>query len=256
MNLLHDKYTIKNSFLTAYKNDNYTTFPVQKRTLPTLECFLSCSVRNVKHLTQKTLTKIIRAIDIPRVYSSNYRAVASQKLYGFNLDGVSGPSEKPLLIIGIDPGVSGALAVIKLHEKVTLQGVYDLPTYTLKVGQKNRKRLDLGKLALLIEAYSDAKFAIIEDVQSMSSDGHLGAFTFGFATGAVHGVLATLGIKIEKIKPQVWKSAMGLDSDKSKSIGLAIKLLPESKKFLTHKNDHGKAEAILLALFAYKHMRK
>jgi hypothetical protein len=49
---------------------------------------------------------------------------------------------------------------------------------------------------------------------------------------------------------------MGLDADKSGSVDRAIKLFPESEKYLTRKKDHGRAEAILLAWFAWKHARK
>lgn len=261
---LNDKYLVGSRVITALSSCFDRVKMLSKNDSPSQQCFLSCTANTFNRLAQKTPQKIIvqsfQVIDNIGNNEKNYRAVDNHKVsFSSNLDGISGPnaSQKPQYILGIDPGNTGALAVIEIAQTPIFVGVYDFPTYVLKAGNKNRKRLDLVGLSVLLDTYSNSsKFALIEDVASMPGDGHVGAFSFGFATGAVHGALVMAGIKIEKVRPSIWKASLGLDADKSLSIKLAIKLFPESSKHLKRKQDHGRAEAILLAWFAWKNMRK
>lgn len=262
---LHDNNRIANGVLTVLKHDSDAIQTRSKNDHIPLESFLSCSVNNLLGLTPKIAKKIIRAASQPLVFISespkNYRAIntvlPSHNNKNILIDGVSGPLETTThYILGIDPGVKGAIAVIKIGLTPELIAVYDMPTYTLKVADKKRKKIDLNALSLLLETYQTLTvIALIEDVASMPSDGHVGAFSFGFSTGAIHGALAMAGIQIEKVKPAVWKSELGLDSDKSRSIKFAIKLFPNAAKYLKRKMDDGRAEAMILGWYAWKKLK-
>lgn len=259
--LIHDNYRIMDSLIRPYKHDEKAILERSKNDYNEQESFLSCTALNFKHLASFFAKKVIRAssqvtviaAENPKDYRVSSIALSSFSAKKTLIDGVCGPSETPFYILGIDPGIKGAIAVLKDGRFVA---VYDIPTYNLKVADKQRKKLDLHALSFLLDSYSNSKIiALIEDVASMPSDGHVGAFSFGFSTGAIHGAVTMAGIKLEKVKPQVWKSSMGLDSDKAQSIKLAIKLFPEASKYLKRKMDDGRAEAILIAWFAWKHLK-
>lgn len=170
-------------------------------------------------------------------------------------------------VMGIDPGIKGAIAVLEVISfhpqdlKVKLISVRDFPLVKeIKNKSKNttRNRLDLKSLAFQMELDSlDVKFAMIEDVGKRQTEADpLSAFAFGYATGAVSGMLASNGLQIEKVKPEVWKSFFGLTSDKKLSIQWASRLVPESIEHLTLAKHDGRAEAILLAYYAARFLRR
>lgn len=258
--LLHDNYGIKDSVINVLKSDNYRITERELNGENTRESFLSCSTLYSNNLAPKNAQKLIRAAS-----DSNHLSTISPKSYhavstvfrSFSAENDALSASQSSYIMGIDPGIKGAIAIIKIGQTPMFIAVYDMPTFKLKVSGKVRNRIDLAALSFLLDTYSNStKIALIEDVSSQPQDGHVGAFSFGFSTGAVHGALTMAGIKIEKVKPAVWKSFLGLDSDKSKSIKLAIKLFPTAAKYLTREMDDGRAEAILLGLFAFKHLRK
>lgn len=171
-------------------------------------------------------------------------------------------------VMGIDPGIKGAFCVLELignpnsigKKEIKLIKVCDFPLYKEiknKSKETTRNRIDLKSLALLIEMYlDDVAIVLIEDVGKRATEADpLSHFAFGYATGAVHGIVSAYGKTIEKIKPEVWKSSFGLSQDKKKSIELAKRLVPESKEFLTLSKHDGRAEAMLLAYFAAQNLR-
>lgn len=156
-------------------------------------------------------------------------------------------------ILGIDPGFTGALAFIDRGTKRILE-LHDMP---LLVPQKSafskaetRKNVDLEKLADIIQSAQlsyGVALAVVEDVHAFPGQGTTSMFRFGFFSGATHGILAALGIRVVLQRPEVWKSSFGLSRDKSKSIELAKKLFPDSVQYLTLKGHDGRAESLLLA---------
>lgn len=83
----------------------------------------------------------------------------------------------------------------------------------------------------------------------MPNQGVASMFRFGYNAGILLGVLNALEIKVLKVKPAVWKSALNLSSDKSKSLKLARKLFPSLHNQLRMQKNDGRAEALLLAHF-------
>lgn len=157
-------------------------------------------------------------------------------------------------IMAFDPGITGAGAVLDVENAPKLVTVFDMPTIEIK----GKKRIDVFNLGFKIDCYASlTRVALVEEVGFMKGNEARGsAFVFGFATGVIHGVLGVCLIPTKTVKPSIWKLGLGLSSDKDESIKRAIKYLPESEKYLTRKKDHGKAEAILLAWYAWKHMRQ
>jgi crossover junction endodeoxyribonuclease RuvC len=148
------------------------------------------------------------------------------------------------LILGIDPGLSGALAV--LGPAGDLERVADLPV----IRDGRLAWIDGAALqSLLIEALSGRPArAIVERVSAMPRQGVASAFTFGVTLGSILAICQARHLAIELVTPAVWKRALGLSSDKRASLDKARLLYPSAELDLA-KHD-GRAEALLLAHYA------
>ena len=156
---------------------------------------------------------------------------------------------KPNLILAIDPGVTGALALYNLSTS-QLEDVQDLPSK--HVGKKIR--IDSAILALTIENVAPrVRFALIEEVGAMPKNGSVSMFSFGHTAGTIHGIITANMIPQIYVHPGVWKGALGLSSNKEESLAKAIKLFPAHAHLFSRKKDHGRAEAALLAIFGARH---
>lgn len=149
------------------------------------------------------------------------------------------------MVIGIDPGFSGAIA---FYNKSKLK-VYDLPLKKFM----GRNQIDGEAFAKIIKQYNkNISFAVIEDVHSMPEQGVVSTFRFGYNAGILLGVLNALNIKVLKVKPAVWKSALGLTSSKKLSLELAKETFPFYLQYFKRAKDDGRAEAALLAEFGFR----
>lgn len=156
------------------------------------------------------------------------------------------------LILGIDPGFTGSVAVIDAAG-TSLRGIVDMPLKR-EIGAKDRSVIDAEKLKYEIEALThEISFAVIEKVTASPQMGVTSAFRFGEGYGILVGVLAALEIKTVHVIPSVWKLAFGLSRDKKASVLKAIDLFPGSEKWFTRVKDHGRAEAALIAYYGAKH---
>jgi crossover junction endodeoxyribonuclease RuvC len=103
-------------------------------------------------------------------------------------------------VIGIDRGVSGALALVSATGE--LIEVADMPT--LRDGSSGRAAVNAPLLAELLARWH-AQEAICEFVSARSKEGAVGAFSFGRSPGLVEGVCAALGVPIRFLTPPTWK---------------------------------------------------
>lgn len=154
-------------------------------------------------------------------------------------------------ILGVDPGITGALALVDVTlPPAKIVNVWDMP--------RTDTDLDLATLAdtlHLIASHHPGVLAIVEKVHSMPRQA--GAFSFGFYTGCVHGALATAGIPIITVPPAVWKPRVGLvrrpeetqDKFKDRSRELAGALFPQHTDQFKRKKDDGRAESALIAFW-------
>ena len=147
------------------------------------------------------------------------------------------------MIIGIDPGISGAIAF--MHDgKVTR--VIDMPTTRKTTGKG--LQIDAYELASLLSGYNI--MVIVEAVSAMPNQGVSSMFSFGKSAGIIEGVLAANRLQYSFVRPQQWKKMFGLSGkDKDASRKLCIRDHPEIAHRLQRKKDHGRAEAILIAKF-------
>jgi hypothetical protein len=149
------------------------------------------------------------------------------------------PAQEVLCIIGIDPGLSGAVAFYfpEAPDRVIAE---DIPVAAGMV--------DCATLAARIRQMAPG-LAIVERVASMPKQGVSSTFKFGTAYGAILGILAALEIRTSLVTPQVWKKHFKLNSDKEKGRALALRTFAKTPEHFARKKDHGKGEAALLALY-------
>lgn len=146
------------------------------------------------------------------------------------------------MIIGIDPGFTGGLAIVDDEQ---LLEVFEMP---LHVGK--RKRVCGVELSMMLNDWRQlhgCNHAVVEYVAARPNQGVTSVFNFGMSYGVILGVLDTLGFTISYAAPQKWKKDLGLDSSKDSSRSLACDLWPDLSSFFALKKDDGKAEAALMA---------
>jgi len=146
------------------------------------------------------------------------------------------------LILGIDPGFSGGLALLYRN---TGELRFTSPVLTVKA--HGRPEIDAHALLQWLTPHAPhVGLCAIEDVSAMPGQGVTGMFRFGYGAGLMSGIVIALGIPLIRIKPAVWKAALGLSREKGESIALASMLF--DRPFA--KRDDGVAEAALIAHFA------
>ena len=151
------------------------------------------------------------------------------------------------LYLGIDPGLTGAVAAVDAQGHVHL--LEELPTILRGTGRVKRELDPAGLAHLLRPITDDIAVALVETVGSRPGQGVASVFSLGQSSGVIAGVLATLGIPVITTTPAKWKKQMGLiGTDKEASRALATRLFPGID--LHRKRDHNLAESLLLATVA------
>ena len=159
--------------------------------------------------------------------------------------------------IGIDPGLSGALAVIDDQGK---PWVMDVPTFTITTqGRKTKthQMYDMRNLstALIEIRNGGACHAGLEKIHAMPKQGVNSMFSMGVGFGMWEAFLCALGMTYELITPQAWKKKLmeGMGKEKSASVIKAKQLFPTlelTRKKIVGKGEisfDGRADAILIA---------
>lgn len=156
------------------------------------------------------------------------------------------------LTIGIDPGLTGAVATLIDGEAGP---VIDTPTMEVD----GHTELDARAMAVFIRelraAHPDAEVsACIERVRAMPAKGRKqgaqSSMNFGDTYGKAKAVLELLGIPTTRAEPASWKRSFGLlKQEKDAARLLAIKRFPAKAKELARKKDNGRADALLIALW-------
>lgn len=145
--------------------------------------------------------------------------------------------------IGIDPGKSGAIAVLDDDEMRAETAVFDIERYR----------------SILGEAATGDAFAVVEHVGAMPKQGVSSTFAFGMNFGIIQGMLSAFGIPFELVRPQKWKREFSCTSDKNKSIEVAQRMFPDVSLMRTErctKPHDGIAEALLMAEYGRRRHAK
>ena len=151
-------------------------------------------------------------------------------------------------VIGIDPGLSGAIAV--LDDKKVLK-IIDMPV--MAEGKKNKKQLNSAQLVNIIKENinnNEEIVVVVEQVNAMPGQGVTSMFNFGQTFWAIKGVCAALNLPIFFVRPSKWKKHFELiNASKDSSRTKVIEMYPSLSNQLTKKKDVNKSDAILIARF-------
>ena len=151
-------------------------------------------------------------------------------------------------IIGIDPGLSGAIAVLEDNK---IKEIFDMPV--MADGKKNKRQLNSALLVKLIKDNIkdiDETVMIVEQVNAMPGQGVTSMFNFGQTFGAIKGICAALGLPIYFVRPAKWKKHFELiNASKDASRTKAIEMYPNFSEKLSKKKDVNKSDAILIARY-------
>ena len=154
-------------------------------------------------------------------------------------------------IFGIDPGLSGAIAV--LENEVVLD-IIDLPV--MAEGKKNKRQLNSAQLSQYMSKNVEnihKTSVVVEQVNAMPGQGVTSMFNFGQTFGAIKGISATLKLPIYFVRPSKWKKHFDLiNSSKDASRTKAIEIYPSLAQKLSKKKDVNKSDAILIGRFFYE----
>ncbi len=151
-------------------------------------------------------------------------------------------------IIGIDPGLSGAIAIL---DDLNISDIFDMPV--MSEGKKNKNQLNSAQLVNIIKKniLTDKEtIVIVEQVSAMPGQGVTSMFNFGQTFGAIKGVCAALKLPIFFVRPSKWKKYFELiNSSKDSSRTKVIEMYPSLSSRLSKKTDVNKSDAILIARF-------
>ncbi len=155
-----------------------------------------------------------------------------------------------MLIIGIDPGITGAICFFENGE---IMDVIDMPT--MASGNKNKKQINgsqiFNEITIRIQNYKSKKVnVVVEQVSAMPGQGVTSMFNFGQSFGVIKGVCAAMQLPIHFVRPAKWKKHFDLiNSQKDSSRVKAIEMFPKFSSRLSRKKDSNKADAILIAVY-------
>ena len=155
-----------------------------------------------------------------------------------------------MLIIGVDPGISGAICFL-LDGKIL--EVLDMPT--MAEGKKNKKQINgsqiFNEISRVINKIQNQEVrVVIEQVSAMPGQGVTSMFNFGQSFGILKGICSAMKLPMYFVRPAKWKKYFNLiNSEKDASRTKAIEIFPYFSQELSKKKDANKADAILIASF-------
>ena len=154
-----------------------------------------------------------------------------------------------MIIAGIDPGKTGALAITYPDGAVQ---VWDVPRVKLKGKDVPAWHDWQGSWSVAFD-FAGVDLVVIEDVSARPGQGVTSMFTFGRSLGFAHALAVASGGAVQFVTPAVWKGKLGLlNSSKGASREKATALYPRSAGLLGRVKDDGRAEAILIAHYGRK----
>ena len=161
-----------------------------------------------------------------------------------------------MLIIGIDPGISGSIC---FFEDGKIIEVIEMPVMT--EGKKNKKQVNgaqiYNEFLKRITSKDDEIRVVIEQVSAMPGQGVTSMFNFGQSYGILKGICSAMQLPMFFVRPAKWKKYFNLiNSQKDASRTRAIEIFPYFSTQLSKKKDSNKADAILIASFYYETHQK
>ncbi len=158
-----------------------------------------------------------------------------------------------MLIIGIDPGISGSIC---FFENGKIVEVVEMPT--MIEGKKNKKQINGSQIYNEIikrinELNKQDVRVVVEQVSAMPGQGVTSMFNFGQSFGIIKGICSAMRLPVYFVRPAKWKKYYNLiNSEKDASRTRAIEIFPYFSNQLSKKKDSNKADAILISSFYYE----
>ena len=158
-----------------------------------------------------------------------------------------------MLIIGIDPGITGSIC---FFEDGKIIDVVEMPN--MAEGKKNKKQVNgaqiYHEIFLRIKSLKKEEIkVVIEQVSAMPGQGVTSMFNFGQSFGILKGICSAMQLSMYFVRPAKWKKYFNLiNSEKDASRTKAIEVFPYFAPQLLRKKDSNKADAILIASFYYE----
>ena len=155
-----------------------------------------------------------------------------------------------MLIIGIDPGISGAICFFQNGE---ISDVIDMPC--MADGKKNKRQINSQQVfnevsERIINIPKKEIIVVIEQVSAMPGQGVTSMFNFGQSFGVLKGICSAMQLSMYFVRPAKWKKYYGLiKTEKDASRTKVIEIFPYISNKLSKKKDSNKADAILIANF-------
>ncbi len=162
-----------------------------------------------------------------------------------------------MLLIGIDPGISGSIC---FFEDGKILEALDMPT--MVDGKKNKRQVNGAQiyneiLNRINKTQNEEIRVIIEQVSAMPGQGVTSMFNFGQSFGILKGICSAMQLPMYFVRPAKWKKYFNLiNSEKDASRTRAIELFPYFSSQLSKKKDANKADAILISSFYYETHKK
>jgi crossover junction endodeoxyribonuclease RuvC len=148
-------------------------------------------------------------------------------------------------VIGIDPGISGAIAVFDWYTQ-SLVEVVDMPTLEVDSGKTKKRHISAVSLCNYLTLFSNAH-VVIEKVGAMPGQGVSSMFNFGRSAGIIEGVVAAMHFPSTYVTPAAWTKAVGRAAGKDASRMRAMELFPSKAELFKRAKDDGRADAALIA---------
>tara|TARA_B100000749_G_C18231307_1_gene384352 strand:- start:42 stop:536 length:495 start_codon:yes stop_codon:yes gene_type:complete len=155
-----------------------------------------------------------------------------------------------MLIIGIDPGISGAICFFKNGE---VKEILDIPN--MADGKKNKRQINGPQIyneisKRIINIPKKEVVVVIEQVSAMPGQGVTSMFNFGQSFGVLKGICSAMQLSMHFVRPAKWKKYFNLiKTEKDASRTKVIEIFPYISSQLSRKKDSNKADAILIASF-------
>ena len=155
-----------------------------------------------------------------------------------------------MIIIGIDPGISGSIC---FFENGKVIDIVEMPN--MAHGKKNKRQVNgaqiYNEISSRIKNFNkkDIK-VVIEQVSAMPGQGVTSMFNFGQSFGVIKGICSALSLPIYFVRPTKWKKHFNLiKTNKDASRTKVIQIYPEISSKISRKKDSNKADAILIARY-------
>ena len=158
-----------------------------------------------------------------------------------------------MLIIGIDPGISGSICFFRDGK---ILDVIEMPI--MNEGKKNKKQVNGAQIynefiKRIVGTPDNSTRVVIEHVTAMPGQGVTSMFNFGQSFGILKGICSAMRLPMFFVRPTKWKKYYNLiNSEKDASRTRAIQIFPNYSSQLSKKRDSNKADAILIASFYYE----